>query len=191
MLQIMPEDFHTKEGPVTVIISNRVKPGRKQEFEEWLSGISQKAMTFEGHLGRNIIRPANGSNQEYVVIFSFNSYENLKKWEESPIRDDWVQRVTDFTVGNSETKRVSGLEYWFTMPESPFETPPASYKMVIVTFIALFPLVNLVGISLNPLIGDLHRFIRLAIEVMIIVLLMDFLAMPLMIRLFSRWLHRK
>jgi len=174
-----------------VMISNRVKPGREQEYEKWLSGISQKAMMFEGHLGRNILRPASGSNQEYAVIFSFNSYENLKRWEESAIRAEWVQRAADFTTGNPGIKRVSGLEYWFTLPECPLETPPARYKMVIVTFIALFPLVNLVGMTLNPLIGDFHRFICLGIEVMIIVVLMDFFAMPLIIRLFSGWLHRE
>ena len=44
------------EGPVTVVVNRRVKPGTEKWFEEWLRGITAEAVRFPGHLGVNVIR---------------------------------------------------------------------------------------------------------------------------------------
>lgn len=75
-----------KEGPVTVIVTRRAKPDKIEEFEKRMDGIIHEAMKFEGHMRVNIIRPSNPSNPEYVIIFRFNTVENLSKWESSEIR---------------------------------------------------------------------------------------------------------
>jgi uncharacterized protein len=83
--------------PVTVIVKRVAKKDKIKEFEEWLSGISKEISRQEGMMGIDIIRPTpnttnNKSKSEYVVIFRFNSYENLEKWEKSPIRNEWLKR---------------------------------------------------------------------------------------------------
>src|SRR5262245_32409243 len=53
--------------PVTVVIRNRVRPGKEAEFEDWLRGITQAASQFDGYLGFNVVRPGGwgwtGSNR--------------------------------------------------------------------------------------------------------------------------------
>ena len=74
------------DGPVTVIVTIKAKKGKISEFEEWMDGIIHEAMKFDGHMEVNIIRPADVlSNPEYVIIFRFNTYENLATWERSEI----------------------------------------------------------------------------------------------------------
>jgi hypothetical protein len=74
------------QDPVTLTVSRRVKRGREAEYETWLKGINQVAASFPGFCGVNVIRPSSNGQGEYVSIFRFDSYTNLKAWEESEIR---------------------------------------------------------------------------------------------------------
>ena len=63
---------------------------------------------------KNIIRPTDPSNPEYIVILRFNIYENLTKWERSQIRKEWLAKAK--AVGESEpmVQKQTGVEVWFT-----------------------------------------------------------------------------
>ena len=66
--------------PVTVIVKRIAKKDRIKEFEEWVSGISKEMSKQEGTMGTEIIRPVDKeSKPEYVIIFRFNNYDNLRK----------------------------------------------------------------------------------------------------------------
>jgi antibiotic biosynthesis monooxygenase (ABM) superfamily enzyme len=59
------ENAPDQDPPVTAVASRRVKPGREQEFEEWVSGILGAAARFPGYLGSNIIRPSEPDDDEF------------------------------------------------------------------------------------------------------------------------------
>ena len=81
-------------NPVTVIVKRKAKKDKIKEFEEWRSGISKEVSRQDGSMGIDIIRPTNNSRSKskYVIIFRFNKYENLEKWEKSSIRKEWLQK---------------------------------------------------------------------------------------------------
>ena len=86
--------------PVTVIVKRIVKKNKIKEFEEWLSGINREVSRQNGSMGIDIIRPTDKeSKPEYVIIFRFDNYVNLTKWENSSIRNEWLKKgrelVTD------------------------------------------------------------------------------------------------
>jgi uncharacterized protein len=116
--------------PVTVIVSRVVKPGHEQEYEAWLREVTHAAMQFEGHLSVEIIRLADHRHPEYVLIFRFDSYDNLRKWETSDVRAEWVERARPLTQGEPTVEIVTGLEYWFTAPTAP--SPPHYKQMTYV-----------------------------------------------------------
>ncbi len=178
------------EEIVTVIVSRRVKLGREKEFEEWAVGISLEAQKFEGFLGTKNIQPSSITNFNSVVIIKFDRYKNLKKWEDSPIRANWIKKSASFTEGDVHIQKLTGLEYWFTLPKTPLQTPPPRYKMAIVTFLALFPTINFVNLILKPLPDIFQGIVYLAISVIVSVILMTYVIMPLMIRLFKPWLFK-
>ena len=105
--------------PVTEIVKRIAKKDKIKEFEEWLSGISKEISRQEGMIGIDIIRPTpnttnSKSKSEYVVIFRFNSYENLEKWEKSPIRNEWLQKGRKLAEADTNVQKMTGLEFWFT-----------------------------------------------------------------------------
>jgi antibiotic biosynthesis monooxygenase (ABM) superfamily enzyme len=75
----LPHDV--EDGPITVIVTRTAKKGRIKEFKDWMDGIVHESLRFEGHLGVNIIRPVEHSKPEYVIIFRFNTLDNLLKWK--------------------------------------------------------------------------------------------------------------
>ena len=81
--------------------------------------IINEAMRFEGHMDVNIIRrqqqtlrPCYGTS--YVIIFRFNTYENLQKWERSQERKKWLEKSKEVIEGEPKVEMQSNLELWFT-----------------------------------------------------------------------------
>lgn len=74
-----------------------------------MDGIIPEAMKFEGHMEVNTIRPPDVlSKPEYVIIFRFNTCENLTKWEKSEIRKEWLKKSTDVTEGEAKVEVQTG-----------------------------------------------------------------------------------
>ena len=191
---------HSK--PVTVIVRRIAKKDKIKEFEEWLSGISKEVSRQEGSMGIDIIKPtpniSNKSKPEYVIIFRFNTYENLDKWEKSPIRHEWLQKGRKLAESDYDVQKLTGLEFWFTpyfkdesSPMIPLKPPPR-YKMVIVTI----PVISILLMTLVPQIHFLTEMlsipfpIRLVIALTITVLLMTYVIMPLLTKLLKPWLFK-
>jgi len=188
------QDAPTENQPVTYIIRRRVKSGCLTEFERWLAGINQAALTFDGHLGANVIRPADAATSDYVIIWRFDSYANLRKWEDSSVRKDWLDRSWHLSVGRPTVQKLTGLDFWFTAPHgATAPVPPPKHKMAVIVIVALYPLL----ITLHVLLGPIYAlfpfpyFVQVLVTVIIAVLIMTFFLMPLMTRLFARWLYSR
>jgi uncharacterized protein len=86
---------------------------------------------------------------------------------------------------------LTGLEAWFTLPSQSPIKPPPRYKMAILSWVAVYALLSLLGFSFAPLLAALPAFIRTFIISVIMVLLMTYFVMPWMTRLTKTWLYPK
>jgi len=194
------KDNHgNSDGPVTVIVTRKAKKGKISEFEEWMDGIIHEAMKFEGHMGVNIIRPSDLSDPEYVVIFRFNTYENLTKWEKSEIRKEWLKKSNEVAEGEPLVEKQTGLEFWFTprsgieninADKAPAAVPPR-YKMAIVITGIIFVLVSILLPQIRQLTIGLPVLLSTLVGVVIMVLLMTYVIMPSVTKLLRPWLAKK
>ncbi|MDX9759960.1 MAG: antibiotic biosynthesis monooxygenase [Bacteroidota bacterium] len=177
------------EGPFTTVVRRRVKPGKEDEFEQWLKGVTRDAVTFPGHLGVGVIRPTSKKRPEFIIVFRFDTYDHLIGWETSEIRRAWVQRVQPLITGETSVQRMTGLEYWFTAPGHPGSAPPKRWKMATVTWLALAPIVMIVQPLLTPLLAPLPTWLQITIMAAVMVMTMTWIVMPQMTKLFSFWLY--
>ena len=141
-------DEAEKTGPVTISISRHIVPGRENDYEAWLQGITAEALTFPGHMGVNVIRPRPPST-EYVTIFRFDNYQHSRDWEESAVRADWLARLEGITEGKDAVQKATGLEFWFSLPELP-AARPSPHKMALVLLVVVFVLVFAINLFLLP-----------------------------------------
>jgi uncharacterized protein len=179
----------TADGPVTTTVSRRIKPGHEAAYEAFLAGISSAARAFPGYLGIEVFRPAPGASDEYRTVYRFDSVAHLRSWLDSAERAAWLQRAEPHVAGPMRTQVLTGLEGWFTLPTRPGVAPPPAYKMALVTWVTIFPLITLVVVVSAPLLGSLPLVVRLAATTAVTVSLMTWMVMPRMTRLLHRWLY--
>ncbi len=84
---------------------------------------------------------------------------------------------------------ICGLETWFTLAPGEAIVPPPRYKMAIVTWLAVFPLITAMSYALQTAADILPVVARAFISSLVLVPLMTYVVMPRMTRLCERWLY--
>jgi hypothetical protein len=176
------------EGPVTTTVTRRVKPGHEAAYEGFLEGIIAAASRFPGHLGAEVFRPQTAAAGEYRIVYRFDSAAHLHAWLDSAEHAAWLERAEPHVIGPLQRQVLTGLESWFTLPSQP-GLPPPPYKMALVTWAAIFPLITGVVVATAPLVGGLPLVARLAVTTAVTVPLMTWVVMPRVTRLLHRWLY--
>jgi hypothetical protein len=184
-----PERPAEVEGPVTTTVTRRVKPGHEAAYEGFLAGISGAARAYPGYLGVEVFRPAPGGTNEYRMVYRFDSAAHLRAWLDSAEHGAWLARAEPHVAGPIQSQVLTGLEGWFTLPTQPGVPPPPAYKMALVTWATIFPLITLVVVATAPLVGGWPLVVRLAVTTGVTVPLMTWVVMPRVTRLLGRWLY--
>lgn len=182
-------NHETNDPPVTICVLRSAKPGKEKEFEQVISSMIASAMEFTGHLGTSTFRPTDTDNPEYRIIFKFDRMSNLKRWEESDVRQRWLELVEPLSQGTGNVEKLTGLETWFTLPTKKAIVPPPRYKMALITWLAIFCLINIINILFAPILNPLPPLIRTFLLTACLVSLMTYIVMPQMTKLFAKWLY--
>ncbi|HEY9646668.1 MAG TPA: antibiotic biosynthesis monooxygenase [Chroococcidiopsis sp.] len=180
---------NSPDTAVTVVISRRVKPGCEEQFEAFLLGVTAACSQFPGYLGSSIFRPASADDPEYRVIFKFDQLSHLRRWETSAERQTWFAQAEALTECPPTIQVLTGLETWFTLPGKAAIVPPPRYKMALVTWLAVFPLITLISAVLQNQLLPLPLVLRVMVVTAIAVPTMTYGLMPQMTRLFAQWLY--
>ncbi len=176
------------DPPVTAVPSRRVKAGRERNFEEWAAGILA-AYGFRDYLGSEVLRPGDDpGDDEYRIVFRFDQASNMREWEGSEERHRWPRRAEPL-IHEEKVSVLTGLETWFTRPSRPGGTGAPRYKMVAVTWLAVYPLITPILVLFGPLLGLLPMLLRTLVLAAVIVTLITYVIMPRTTRLFSSWLY--
>jgi antibiotic biosynthesis monooxygenase (ABM) superfamily enzyme len=175
-------------GPVTTTVTRRIKPGHEAAYEEFLEGIIAAASGFPGHLGVEVFRPS-APRDEYRIVYRFDNAEHLRRWLDSEEHAAWLERAEPHAAGPIRTQFLTGLETWFTLPDEPGAPPPPPYKMALLTWITIFPLITGIVVVTGPLLEGRPLAVRLGITTAVAVPLMTWVVMPRVTRLLRAWLY--
>ena len=174
---------------VTVTVVRKVIPGQEKNYEQWISGISNAAARYPGHLGVHILRPSMGYNQ-YTVIYRYDTQEHADAWHNSDERRQWTDKLIGITEGDTDIRSVSGLESWFDLPTIPATQHPIRWRMCVVLATVVYIMLTALNLLLTPLLSDWHPYARMALIVCLQVTLMTYIVMPKVTALLKNWLYR-
>ena len=177
------------DAPVTTTVTRCVRPGHEALYEQFLAGIISAASAFPGHLGVEVFRPSSATAGEYRTVYRFDNAAHLRAWLDSDEHAAWLERAEPHVIGPMRTSFVTGLESWFTLPGRPWAPPPPPYKMALLTWVTIFPLITAVVVITGPLIKELPLVPRLGITTALTVPLMTWVVMPRVTRLLRGWLY--
>jgi antibiotic biosynthesis monooxygenase (ABM) superfamily enzyme len=176
--------------PVTVAVTRIVKAGCEEEFERAIHDFVQRSLHLPGQLGVHILRPAPGSgSREYRILRRFASAEARDEFYRLPLFDGWKQKVAGLVEGEPRYEQLSGLETWFTLPGQRAIVPPPRWKMAIMTLLGVYPASLLLGVTVGNWIGGWPISVSSLIIGALMVILLTWVLMPLLTRLFKAWLY--
>ena len=178
-----------EQQPVTVIVSRKVKASHAAAFESLSAEMTKRASRFDGYISTAMFRPASADDPEYRIIFKFADGESLARWEDSTERQEILEQIEALLISPSERELVSGLVTWFSMPSKNPLTPPPKYKMTVVSWLALYPAVTLIFWLFGPRLNELPLLLRTLVVTAVVMLLMSYVLMPRMTRIFAFWLY--
>jgi hypothetical protein len=147
------------------------------------------AMRAPGNLGVTTLISPPGRAGLHHVVFRFADQASMKAWEDSEIRRTLSQEADAFS--RVSRQEATGLETWFSIPNSPELGAPPLWKMTAVTFIAVY----LLSIIIVPLgerfLGSWPFPVLNILTCILLVTLMSYAVMPFFSRVvFRRWLYR-
>jgi antibiotic biosynthesis monooxygenase (ABM) superfamily enzyme len=136
-----------------------------------------------------VIKSGGEQSHQFVTVLHFSTYEKVGEWEGSDVRKDLRAEVARLEEGKASFREVTGFEYWFSLPRIAATRPPARYKMMLVTVLGLYMLSVTYTYTINVWLKSLPDHLGIIIRILVLVLVMTYAVMPLLSRLFARWLY--
>ncbi|MEO1700875.1 MAG: antibiotic biosynthesis monooxygenase [Pseudomonadota bacterium] len=163
---------------VTIVVRQRVKPGREPEYEAWLKRMTDGARAnFPGYVGVGYHRPEEPGGY-YRQIFRFDSVEELEEFERSSYRSNMLAEGAVNFAADPAFERMTGLEFWFDPPRGTIVAQPSPHRMALVMIIVVFTMILILSSIVGALTPDWPSPLRLLLTVTIQVALMTYVVMP-------------
>jgi uncharacterized protein len=174
--------------PIHVAITRKIKPGCEAEFQAVLKEFFTASFGRVGVHGASMLVPPSGSpSPEFGILRTFANTRERDDFYASPMFQAWEERIKPLIEGEAVYRELNGLEAWFRSPQN----PPPRWKMALLTWVAVWPVSMAVPAALNPLSGRMPNFIFAGVAAGGIVLVLTWVAMPLLVKLTKGWLHPK
>lgn len=180
---------HGTAPNVMVSITRQTTPRHDAQFERFLEGITAIMAHSSGDPGISMFCSIPPGDQEYQVIFQFDHLSQVRCWEASPDRQGWQVFRDERGLEEPHMQVLIGSDGWFTVPSPPGELLPPRYKMVLLTWLAVFPLLTVLSLLFGPVLMLLPLVLRLLVLTAVTVPLLAYLVLPGMMRVFARWLY--
>lgn len=174
--------------PITALFSWNVKQGKEQEFQQLVHELDKAERKFRGHLGITTLKnPARKNN--FQIIIRFDCTKHLDDWLNSPVRKKLIKPLEAIAEASS-FKEATGLETWFDIPGQQVSLPPR-WKIVVTTFIAIYPLSLLYGLFVATNIATWPVELRALVLPAFAPVLLTYILMPFLTQhVLKGWLYK-
>ncbi|MET8942552.1 antibiotic biosynthesis monooxygenase [Streptomyces sp. NPDC004542] len=175
---------------VTVVVSHHIAPGRERDYLHWQHKLEKVQEKFPGYMGLERFRPVPGIEENWVVVFRFDTREHLENWLGSEARRKLLEEGAD-AVGSYEVRRVgSAFSGWFGTEGDTGKVAVPNWKQAMAVFLAIYPVVVLLSRTVNNalLAAGLPVYAMLFVSNIVSVALLTWAVMPLVNRLLRFWL---
>lgn len=182
----MPASNDDRRAPVKIVIERVPRPGAEDRFRSWAERFVREAGRAPGHEGGSVLSAAGGA---HVILLRFASATALDSWQSSAPYEVLMRDAELVSTAEGSSQIRSGLETWFTLPDRPAPMhPPPRWKMALVTWGALLPMVIALAYALAPL--RLPFLANAAVSTAIPVVMLTWVIMPRATRALYGWLYR-
>jgi antibiotic biosynthesis monooxygenase (ABM) superfamily enzyme len=181
-------DVSAADQPVTINIVRTVRPGRQEEFETVMRAFIPLALTFPGHLGVHVIKPARTA-RDYHVVIKFAAAEQWRSFQVWTEYERFRAAIEPLLEREACVKEMSGLESWLTLPHAASLRPLPRWKMALVTLLGVYPTSLLIALFVRPHLQHWPIGLQSIVYAACTVVALTWVIMPLLTRLLAWWLY--
>ena len=178
---------NSRHDPVTAVFSRRVAEGHEDEYRAVTERAAVVSRSFPGHLASTVLHTA--GTRDYQTIYTFADPHAMHDWIVSDERRELAHRLEEISEAYEQVQPLTGLETWFLLPNRSTLKPPPRWKMWLLSFVAVYPLVVLFQWLVAPPLEDLPLLARSAMFPLVLLSAMTFVLMPVATRVAKRWLY--
>lgn len=171
------------------LVHRRAKPGCAAAYEALVAAMFEDARRFPGFLSAILVPPENPAG-EYQITQRFTSEADLERWQRSPERLAWLEKLAAVAEGEPEYRYLTGLDAWFAPAVGPVAALPPRWRMTLVSWLGIFPTVALLQWIVGPWLQPLPTLLGTAIFTILVAILMSYVVMPRLTRWMGWWLRR-
>lgn len=148
--QIMTGGAAPPDTLVTAVVTHRVPPERVDEFLAWQERLRLAETKFPGFRGSEIFQPIEGVQDEWTMLYRYDSAADLDRWLTSNERRqllDEGKKFSDFRLRTIDNSFGS----WFTFDRDDGQAhTPSDLKTAIAVWVGLYPTVVLLTLAMAP-----------------------------------------
>lgn len=176
-----------RDEAVTVAVSHPPVPGREAEFLAWQQRVIEAEKAFPGFRGSELHRPVPGIQEDWIVLFTFDSSENLERWLSSSERAALLAEGREFR-GFTVKRIANPYGSWFPAG-GPGAAPAASWKTALSVLVGLYPTVVILTVAIAETWPGAPLWLSLLIGNIASVCLLTWVVMPVVTRVLHFWLE--
>lgn len=175
-----------QDNIATAVISHLVKPEHEKEFLNWHTQIASVQSKFPGFIGYKLQRPHPGIHDTWVTVLSFDTNEHLENWLKSNERKSLLKEAARFGKSIHIHKIYSGFDFWFTEDKA----KRSVIKENMLVLLTLYPVVFLYNKFIQPYTLGTSAPLNIALFIgnTFSTLVLAYITVPFLIKLFSWWL---
>jgi len=171
---------------VKIVIERLPRQGAEERLRVWAEQFVAEASRAPGHEGGSVLT---GRGGPHLILLRFASASALEAWQRSAVYGSLLRDAEAVSTAGDESQIQSGLETWFTLPDRPTPMkPPPRWKMALVTWLALLPMVVALAFIFAPL--RLPFLLNASVSTAIPVVMLTWVIMPRVTRALYGWLYR-
>lgn len=93
----------------TVVVAQHVRPGMEQDYLCWQAEVNEQCRTFPGFEAAEVVPPVHGIQDDFVVVYRFDTVEHLNAWLRSEVRRSLLARGETLFVGEARQHVIAGV----------------------------------------------------------------------------------
>ena len=181
-------DSRSIDPQVHFAVTVRIREGKEAEFAEALARFARRSLDYRGTTGVHLIQPVPGTGcREFGILRSFLSEQHSQEFYQSGMYQQYKTETAHLVEGEPIIRRLDGLEAFFR--NGGHRLPPR-WKMAIVTYLGVVPAVLFWSSTLRPLLSEYHWLVSSLLVNAAVVTTLAWAFMPMLTKLFHKWLHR-
>ncbi|MDY7099980.1 MAG: antibiotic biosynthesis monooxygenase [Actinomycetota bacterium] len=177
----------TESDPVTAVSSVRVREGASDAYAAAHDRLVERMGAFDGFIRSELLWPVPGVQDDTIVLFTFDDRAHLDAWLASPERAEALDELAPLTESDRAVNVVGGFAGWF--PAGATGAPPR-WKQATLVLAALFPTSLAIGAVRERVLPDLATVPATLLANVIGIIVLTWLLMPWLTRVFAGWLRR-